>query len=379
MKKAAKSLLMILMVLSLASVSYAGKSADAQGVYIGNGFPSGPHYNLNVIAKKAGFVCPAQQYMCSDGTPAGEGCTVCESAGLSCQPAYGGVIFVPQEPGNTPINILMESGAKGPRGNPEATSLEVTDWCTETFDGSGASFRLPANALGYAVYARIVGDPKQNPQFDFTTPTLKYVIDEGGNPLLLLGFVSNNTVYGSEGQVLSRYDSNQKGRKVQNATNITPFFKFQGGVCYISPDNVATYCPEEQNCIRQQYCCLDSDNDGIYEFCDFAANLGVPTGEVNADGTSIYACPTTVSNWCCVDVDSGLLYEDKCTATSAQACTDGIFRTGAVSQQVDAVCRQYDTEWIFNIADFVGFMFGIANDSANSGSSVLQVRFYPLH
>jgi len=380
MKRTVKTFLLILVVSSLASMSYAGKPEGGQGVFLGNGFPSGLHYNLNIIAKKAGFVCPAQKFLCPDGVTEVEDCADCPAAAAdapACQPIYGGVIFVPQEPGNQPISILMESGAKGPKGNPGATALEVTDWCTDTLDGSGASFRLPANDQGYAVYARIVGDPKQNPQFEFTNPTLKYVTDDGGNPLILLGYVSNNTVYGSEGQVLSRYDNTQKGKRVQNATNITPFFNWNGSVCYTDPLDIATYCTDG-TCAPYQFCCMDSDSDSLYEYCTFLANVQVPI--VNGDGTTTYGCPTTVSNWCCVDLGADLISEDQCTSLlSGGTCPKGSSQIeGAPSMLVEATCREYQSEWVFNIADFVGFMFSIANDSANSGSSVLQVRFYPL-
>ena len=381
MRKQLKLFMMILMVLSLASMSYAGKPSDGQGVFIGNGFPSGPHHNLNIIAKKAGFVCPAQQFLCPDGETVVEDCASCPEAALdalTCQPVYGGVIFVPQEPGNDPINILMESGAKGPKGNPGATSLEVTDWCTDTIDGSGASFRLPANDQGYAVYARITGDPKQNPRFEFTNPSLKYVTDESGQPLILLGFVSNNTVYGSEGQALSsRYDSSRKGKKVQNATDISEFFKYSGSVCYTDPLDIETYCGGGV-CTTYQFCCMDSDSDALYEYCTFMANVQAPT--TTAEGTVTYGCPTTVTNWCCVDLGADLISEDQCTLLASLAtCPEGSSQVeGALNMLVEATCREYQSEWVFNIADFVGFLFSINNTNAGSGSSVLQVRFYPL-
>jgi len=37
-----------------------------------------------------------------------------------------------------------------------------------------------------------------------------------------------------------------------------------------------------------------------------------------------------------------------------------------------------DSEWVFNIADFVGLFFKLDNDGNPTGSSLLQVRFYPL-
>ena len=38
-----------------------------------------------------------------------------------------------------------------------------------------------------------------------------------------------------------------------------------------------------------------------------------------------------------------------------------------------------ESEWVFNIADFVGLFFRLDhNGDPNIGSSLLQVRFYPL-
>ena len=39
----------------------------------------------------------------------------------------------------------------------------------------------------------------------------------------------------------------------------------------------------------------------------------------------------------------------------------------------DGVCRAYDEEWIFNIADIV--IHGLEYE--NNGSSLVQLRFYP--
>ena len=40
---------------------------------------------------------------------------------------------------------------------------------------------------------------------------------------------------------------------------------------------------------------------------------------------------------------------------------------------VDAYCRTYTNEWVFNIADFVEYLW----DLDNNGVKLLQVRFYP--
>jgi len=69
---------------------------------ISNGFPSGPHYNLNIIGKKDLFTCPPQE-LDTNGAP-----------------IYGNVIFVPEMTNGNPAvqdptQIVFESGLKGPR------------------------------------------------------------------------------------------------------------------------------------------------------------------------------------------------------------------------------------------------------------------------
>jgi hypothetical protein len=383
MKKIIKLNLLLVLIFAFASVVYAGKPADEEGNYFGNGYPSGPHYNLNIIFKKSMFTCPDQEYylQCPDGQTLVKDCADCPDGALgTCTPTnipiYGGVIFAPQEPGNDPVTILMESGKKGPKRNPGATSLEVTDWCTETIDGGPAAFRLPANDKGYAVYARITGDPKQNPQFDLTNPRFHYVMDENGNELWLLGFVTNS-VYGPDGQVLSRYDSGKKGRKVRNATEITPFFWWMGSVCYF---DATDYC-SGGDCTTVEYCCLDVDGDGDYENCAFLSNVGV---DPDLDGN--FECPTTDQYWCCTDTDPDFPGYEHCDEfaydpNNPLPCPDSnaTLETGALANYVEASCKTYDDwTWIFNIADFVGFLFDVESDKTNTGSVVLKLRFYPL-
>jgi hypothetical protein len=371
MKKIIQVNILLTFILTLVSVTHAGKPRDEGGNFLGNGFPSGPHYNLNIIFKKSQFTCPDQEYLCPDGERVTD-CSLCSDAVTGpCTPIYGGVIFAPQEPGYDPVTILMESGKKGPKGNPDATSLEVTDSCTETIDGGPAAFRLPANDKGYAVYARITGDPKQNPQFDLTNPGLHYVIDENGNELLWLGFVTTNA-YGPDGQVLSRYDSGGKGKKVRNATDITAFFMWMGSVCYF---DATDYCTGD-DCTTLEYCCLDVDENGDYENCAFLSNVGVDPG------TGILECPTTVQNWCCIDTDSDLPGYEYCELASSAGCPEDyvlVTNGGARENYVEASCKTYDEPtWIFNIADFVGFLFDVESDKTNTGSVVLKLRFYPL-
>ena len=191
----------------------AAKPVDGDGIPFGNGAPSGHHYNLILLGKQAHFACSAPHY---------------DEFGNQ---VYGNVIFMPREQGNDPITILMESGAKGPKGNVGASVLEVIDWCTESFpdygenQGDQAVLRLP-KADAYAVYARILGKPGDDGEPSaHLAPDLAYVEDESGTDLVLLGLVDRNgtATFSSDGETIYRTstDSSRRGRGAQKFTNLT--------------------------------------------------------------------------------------------------------------------------------------------------------------
>lgn len=251
-----------------------------------NGFPSGAHYNLNIIGKGNNFTCPAQEY--SDG-----------------ELMYGNVVFVPQNGSN--IEIFMQSG-KGKKAA-AITELQAIDPCA-SFDGDGAVIQLPPNDLGYRVYARALAKPTGEPTFE-TLPDLAAVEDEAGNDLLYLGLVT-----GSGFQTPYASFARKKGQS--RAVDITGLFEWTGDVCYFTRD----YCEPVNLCTTETLCCADPDFNGIYDQCYYK-------------GT------------------------DLC-------------QTGYV--ELTAYCRYYEDEWVFNIGDFVTYLW----DVTNNGMKLLQVRFYPV-
>ncbi len=287
-----------------------------------NGFPSGPHYNLNFNAKNSEFQCPPAQY---------------DELGNQL---YGNVIFMPREQGNDAVTVLMESGKKGPKSAPTTSTLEVTDWCTESFaddggsgEGDAAMLRLPKNDAGYRVYARVLGKPGDGATAFTAVPDLVAVEDEFGNDLLYLGLVTDNGFESASG-TLYRTDGG-KGKSAPKATDITGLFEWSGEVCYVQPDAATLYCGDGL-CQTEQLCCTDADGDGAYDSCDALASVGVD------DGTGLLTCPITN--------EAGEVY----LATTAE-------------------CRSYTSEWVFNIGDFVTYLWDITND----GAYHVQVRFYP--
>jgi hypothetical protein len=366
-----KGIITIFLALALAffvSPGQAGKPTGNDGKFIGNGFPSGFHYNLNLIAKKPGFSCPPQQWeitacpsdVCGDYW-IGQVVDTCPD-GFTCVEHYGKVIFIPREQGDHPITILMESGRKGPKGKEAATTLEVIDWCTESFPNDGdtppplgdeAILRLPKNEDGYAVYARLTGKPGEVQEpWVHIAPGLRYVQDYEGNDLLLLGLVDENGVYQcpafdpetpdpADPCTLVRTDNVAKGKGgkgVQKAKDVTHLFTFNGEICYLDP----TDC--EGACYQECWCCCDADGDADYDHCE--------AGFIDDKG----------------DLDPS---NDECS------CTGLTLPLGCVSfDAVELSCRDYTGEdyWIFNIADFVGYLWNIDT----SGAYVVQIRFYPL-
>jgi len=294
---------MLAMAMAIATCpALAAKPVDGAGLPFGNGFPSGEHYNLNIIGKKAGFVCPAGE------------------VDASGNPVYGNVIFSPRVQGADAITILVESGSKGPKGATGTATLEVTDWCTESFPdagavtGDGATFRLPANAGGYAVYARITGKPGDDgqPTVTFNEGELTYVEDEAGNDLILFGsFKDGATTIYRTGEVTTT-----SGKGVRKATDITGLFQWSGQVCALM-DSTSTGNTE---------LCCQTDSNGAYVNCQLPDELD--------------ACPV-----------------------------EGDY------SRVQADCTDYaEPTWVFNIADFVGYLW----DLDTTGAYVVQLRFYPV-
>jgi hypothetical protein len=268
---------------------------------INNGFPSGPHYNLNIIGKKDAFTCPPAE---TDANGA---------------PIYGNVIFVPEVTLNDrslqdPTQIYFESGLKGPKSAPTITELQVRDWCTGFLGTGSATLLLPKNDAGYDVYARALAKPTNNPNV-MIDPSLVWLQDELGNDLYYLGTLGSVDYFSWGTNTFYRKKGKSPG------LDITPLFEYSGEVCYLTAPLDSTGYTEKP------LCGLDTNIDGIYEDIVLADYVTYPTT----------GCPTSY-----VLIPVGY-------------------------------CRAYNESWVFNIADFVQYLWGLDN----SGVKLLQIRFYP--
>ena len=219
-RRIALVLTFLFLVLGLTMATKPGQDVNP------NGFPSGEHYNLNIIGKKPGFVCEAPI--------SGE---------------YGNVIFVPEN--GQGIQIFMQSGKKGKRVD-AITELQVIDPCTAAFDGDEAIVQLPKNEFGYDVYARALAKPTDNPWMS-VEPSLFAVEDENGNALIWLGIVTPTGF-------VSNWAEFHRTKGKSTAIDITDIFMWAGKVCYLIAD--PSYCDP---CTAEWVCAIDEDSDGYYD------------------------------------------------------------------------------------------------------------------
>jgi len=366
----------------------------------GNGFPSGDHYNLNLIAKKSDpaapgfFTCPTADdykwdYYSGDGCELIDGvpneyCEKCNLDNVSDCPVKGpseqNVIFVPRD-GTTDvtgdekaeeISIIMKSGAARPGKKAVlATSLKVTDWCTEHFGGTPAVFELPENTGGYRVYARVTGKPMEGTAWTFTSPSIENVQDEYGNELYWLGTIGGpNGCTDANGNVLlERIEPNKKGggKGVRQATDLSCLFNFSGDVCYVN--DLCYYCEA-----------VDENNQPIYT-CDAPDPLWIDPdfvccqNQIDKNLNIIVDSCGEAANFNCVPPAWTCLTPDP-----ENGCVDGVYgEWGWVCPETRPLeialqCHNYPAgTWVFDIADFVDVLW----KSKTSGAYVVQLRFYP--
>jgi hypothetical protein len=278
-----------------------------------NGFPAGPHYNLNIHGKKVGFAC--------NDTPG------------------GGSVFVDEY---GPATIQYVSNKKG-----SLTELMVLDPCA--VDNGTAKVQLPYEADGYYVFGRILGKPNNSSNNGDASSVILYPnvvvqacndtgVDPGfgnytscpGDPLLALGLIIQNQVYLAENETYVRFDPEvTQGKGKSKATDITALFTYVGWVVHPDLDISPPYGEITQGDVP-----ADASNTTLYP--------GIDSYDINEPYDYI-------------DVEEWLSYQADQTPPMAWYFSEG------------------DGMWIFNIADLVVTEQGLVND----GTKLLQIRFYP--
>jgi hypothetical protein len=202
-----------------------------------NGFPSGTHYNLNIIGKKVGF----------------NGCDIAIDPETNL-PVYGGVVFTPQGSLEAPAggDLLFRSGS-GRKAfvidGLDPSALQVTDPCVTAFDEDPAEIVLPPSANGYWVYARALGKLTDNPYMTIKPNLIQ--VSSADDTVTYLGLVTSDGFTRADGYTVTR----KKGGKSNAAININDLFSWSGYVCYtVNPMTIGL-----------------TDDPSVYPFIDMCA------------------------------------------------------------------------------------------------------------
>jgi hypothetical protein len=149
---------------AVATLVVAAIQAFAQ---TGNGAPSGPHFNLNIIGKEQ---CPNNPMTTGNG----------------------GVIFVLLNGGDSAGSLNGQPASNISKVNkiflvpsPDNTTFEVLDG--NACDGNGALFELPNPSAGYTIWARALAKPNGNATMTLcaTDPTTGDIVCSTMNSLPL--------------------------------------------------------------------------------------------------------------------------------------------------------------------------------------------------
>ena len=270
MKRIAVVAVLVLIVVVLAVGTSTALAAKPQDVITrSNGFPSGPHFNLNIHGKAEGFACNST----SDG----------------------GSVFVGLY-GTSTIQYVSNKKAS-------LTELTVLDACAECFDGDPARVQLPSEQQGYFVFARILAKPNDGSNGSassvilYPNPVLQACNDDPANPdpnfgnytdcsdaLLALGLVTTSGVYEATEAGFVRFDQSteEKGKGKSKGVDITGLFMWSGYVCDAS---------------------LDGNGDGVIDENDVPLTYDDVLNGGNGNGV---IDPAELENWLADQVALGL-------------------------------------------------------------------------
>jgi hypothetical protein len=330
------SFILVLLLVGVSPVMAAKPERNGTGknvISLSNGFPSGPHFNLNIHGRELDWT----------GTP--------EPGGNS---VYVGIT------GESTIEYVSNKMAKN-TADASQFELYAIDPLAECFAGGDpARVYLPYNILvndesvsaqGYYVFGRILGKPNNGsedaPSSIMIYPTFVVqsvnctgteeafgdLLEDPENAELALGLItSKGNLFGASLEGYERFPAPEpiKGKGKSKATEITQLFKWSG---YVT-DNTS----------------LDTNvNDPV--------NPGVPDGHLD-------------------EYDVPLVPWD---GSGPDTLPDGVIDEAELINWLDWLVSigeavYYPDEWIFNIADLV-----IAGQTVvNDGTKLFQIRFYPV-
>ncbi len=342
---------------SAAKGGIPGKSIAVQ--LNSNGFPSGPHINLNIHGRDLGW----------------SGCQDVEGPPKSDDNDLGKNINAPLEGTGT---ILFVS-------NKKSTNTDMTVWdnCTQGVhpsDTDAAKVQIPPNGNdGWFVYWRMQAGNNNNQALAdvILTPNLNLLAmcnDDPDNPII--GFsefndcqdmgeemimpilqVSTGGISDPTGTTITKWDQIGKGKTRQLAADVTEKFMWSGTVCNADLDFTGdgSISLSDFNVTNN----VGGDPDGVVNASDFQAliDLGLISQTVDDDPTNDWT--TAAELMALIDANGNEIIDPGAEFT-------------ALLNLIDECLVFVTPIWIFNAADIVEHGF----DYENNGSKLTQIRFY---
>jgi len=252
------SMLIASATLSLDTDIMANAAKSQKVIEHSNGYPSGPHDNLNIHGKKSNYNC--------DSSPGGKSVFILEN-------------------GDSTIQYVSNKKSS-------VTDLVANDPCASAFDGDPVEVQLPSEKQGYYVFARVPGNHQnsggQSSLIMVPNPNIQACNNtEEGNPdfgdltscpddpnnedLLALGLITSNGVYDLVDQEFVQVDNSGnekgKGKGKSKAVDITGLFLWTGDVCDDSFDT------NDDGSITVADVLVDLNGDGIIDDADLSIYL----------------------------------------------------------------------------------------------------------
>lgn len=309
----------------LATNAFAEKPVEV--VMWSNGFPSGPHFNMNIHGKKDGFNC--------DGS------------------AGGGSVFVP-EYGDSQIDMVQNKKSS-------VEELTVLDSCG-SFDGDPALVQLPAGE--YQVYARILAKPQKDgesrevvfyPKLVQACNDTLSALDTNGN-----GEIDLNDLDSDGDGVL---DVDLDGNGVVDEADLALYYDFPDSVdctdSFLLGTGVVTsggaFDMSSQEFTRSKGKSKAVDVTGLFQWSGYACDQSY---DVNGNG----------------EIDLGDLDSDGDGVPDVDLDSNGVVDDADLELYLSLSCTSFESAWIYDIADLVVYGW----DYQNNGSKLVQTRFYPV-
>jgi hypothetical protein len=301
----------------MTGTAVAGKPIDV--VMWSNGFPSGPHFNLNIHGKKDDY---------------------------NCDPSSGGgSVFVP-EYGDSEIDFIQNKKSS-------VTELTVHDKCGN-YDGDPALVQLPAGE--YQVYARILAKPQEDgePRDVVFYPKL---IEACNDTLIILHLNGDGVIdlldLDTDGDGIP--DNDIDGNGVVDDADLALYYDFPDAVdctdSFLLGTGVVTsggvFDMDSQELIRTKGNSKAVDVTALFQWSGYTCDQ---IYDVNNNG----------------EIDLGDL--------SMDLDGDGDIDDNDLQIYLDMSCTFMDSAWIFDIADLVVYGW----DYKNNGAKLVQTRFYPV-